>query len=171
MFLTFLGWVISWFSKPKKELIVAPKIQPALGDQKQVQYVVLEQFVIHDIIVPKGIKTDGRSGGVVLDGILGAHPFSPAIIAQCIGHDYLYNAAVKVYKGALSEQDKVKKQQAMDMFREADNWFYDALRLNNRKLRCKLFFWAVRAYSTLEFGVWKWYIAPKINKLFNKGEK
>jgi hypothetical protein len=163
-FFELLGFIIAWSSKPKKGLLVRPFIRPCRakrGSKVLTLWEVASSFWVHGVRVPKGFKSDLRSGGVWISYILGSEASDPYVVAQCIGHDYLYNAAVKVYKVALSEQDKVKKQQAMDMFREADNWFYDALRENNRRFRCKLFFWGVRAYSTVYYGFWRWFIIQK----------
>jgi hypothetical protein len=158
IFSLIAGFFVGWFSKPKKVLAAVPFIRPVLGDKKQVLYEVVEDFTIHNFTVKKGTKTDGGSIPLFLCFILGAHPFSPSIIAQCIGHDVQYNVAIKAFNGALEDRDKLLKKHAMAAFRDADNWFYDALQLNNRKLRCKLFFWAVRLYSTIYFGFYRYYI-------------
>jgi hypothetical protein len=123
-------------------------------------YEVVEGFTVHNFKVKKGTLTDGASIPLFLCSILGAHPFSPAIIAQSIAHDVMYNNAIVFFNAAVKGSNKGTKLRAMQDFRAADNWFYDALRINNRRLRCKLFFWAVRAYSTLKFGIFEWYIKP-----------
>lgn len=158
-----IGFFVSWFSKPKKLLAVSPIIRPCT-DKGTAMYEVVEDFTIHNFNVKKGQKTDGGSIPLVFCSLLGAHPFSPAIIAQCIGHDIRYNNIINFYKEAKRVKNKVAKQGAMEAFRDTDNWFYDALRLNNRRVRCKLFFWAVRIYSTLYFGLWQWYIVPIFRK-------
>jgi hypothetical protein len=171
MFDLVFGWIVSWFSKPKKPLVATPVIRPALGDGKQVLYEVVEDFAIYGFIVKKGTKTDGASIPLFLCSILGAHPFSPAIVAQCIAHDVKYAQAIKIFKDAAKTKNKALKKAAMEELKRADNWFYDALRINTRRLRCKLFFLAVRIYSALNFGVWQRYIKPVFNKLFNKEKK
>ncbi|MDR0580196.1 MAG: DUF1353 domain-containing protein [Campylobacteraceae bacterium] len=160
IFTAILGFFVSWFSKPKKAFATAPKIEPCADDKGQSLYVVIEDFWMHEVFVKKGTKTDGASIPLFLCSILGAHPFSPAIVAQSIAHDMLYDKAILVLQSASRDKNRVLKRAALEALREADNWFYDALRINNRRLRCKLFFLAVRAYSTLKFGLWEWYIAP-----------
>jgi hypothetical protein len=161
---TVLGFFVNWFSKPKKAFAVAPKIEPCTNDKEQALYMVTEDFWIHEFFVKKGTKTDGASIPLFLCSILGAHPFSPAIIAQAIGHDTQYNNVIEFYNAAKRAKNKSAKKAAMEAFRNADNWFYDALRINNRRLRCKLFFWAVRAYSTIKFEIFEWYIKPLFSK-------
>ncbi|MDR1008001.1 MAG: DUF1353 domain-containing protein [Campylobacteraceae bacterium] len=158
--MAIIGFFVKWFSKPKRLISVSPVIRPYVH-QKQIFYEVVEDFVIHDFLVKKGVKTDGGSIPLFLCSLLGVHPFSPAIIAQCIGHDVKYNAAIKIFQSAVKNRNKVLKNAAMEAFRDADNWFYDALRINNRRLRCKLFFLAVRLYSTIYFGFFRYYIRRK----------
>ncbi|MDR2342787.1 MAG: DUF1353 domain-containing protein [Campylobacteraceae bacterium] len=158
-----LGFFITWFSRPKKVLVISPVIKPC-SDNKTALYEVVEDFAIHGFNVKKGTKTDGGSIPLFLCSIVGAHPFSPPIIAQCIGHDVRYDNIIEFYEGGRKAKNKIAKKAAMEAFKDADNWFYDALRLNNRRVRCKLFFWAVRIYSTLYFGIWKWYIVPIFKK-------
>lgn len=156
-----IGFFVNWFSKPKKLLVVSPIIRPAIGDKKQTLYEVVEDFTIHNFTVKKGAATDGGSIPLFLCSLLGVHPLSPAIIAQCIAHDAQYRKAIGTFKEALKTKNKTLKKEAMEAFRQADNWLYDALRLNNRRVRCKLFFWVVRLYSSFYFGFYRYYILGK----------
>jgi hypothetical protein len=160
--------IFGWFSKPEKPLTHAPKVQPVTDSKKQVKYKLLEEYTILGVTVHKGVETDGASIPLFLCSILGAHPFSPAVLAQAIAHDAQYQSGRDIYYPALRARDKIAKKAAMGVFARADKWFYFALRLNNRKIRSVLFYMAVRAYSALNFGLWKWYIAYPIQKIFNK---
>ncbi|MDR2100097.1 MAG: DUF1353 domain-containing protein [Campylobacteraceae bacterium] len=163
VFSLIAGFFINWFSKPKKQLVSAPIIRP-VGGKNSALYEVVEDFTINGYTVKKGTKTDGGSIPLIFCSILGVHPFSPSIIAACIGHDDQYDNVIRFYEETKRVKNRAGRQGALEAFKQADNWFYDALQLNNRRVRCKLFFWAVRAYSTLKFGFWEWYIAPIFNK-------
>jgi hypothetical protein len=163
IFTAILGFFVNWFSKPKKLLAVSPVIKACI-DKGTTLYEVTEDFTIHGFNIKKGSRTDGASIPLFLCSILGVHPFSPPIIAQCIGHDVRYDNIIESYEGGRKAKNKIAKKAAMEAFKDTDNWFYDALRLNNRRVRCKLFFWAVRIYSTLNYGIWKWYIVPIFKK-------
>jgi hypothetical protein len=166
IFLAIFAWFSGWF--PEKPLACAPNVQPVTDGKRQVKYRLLEDYRILRVVVHKGVEADGASIPLFLVSLLGAHPFSPAIIAQAIAHDAQYQSGRDIYYPALKARDKTAKKAAMGVFKRADKWFYFALRLNNRKIRSVLFYVAVRAYSTLNFGLWKWYIAYPIQTLLNK---
>jgi hypothetical protein len=158
------SFLASFFSKPKKLITSAPKIQPCvvkIAGKTKAWYRVLEEFTVGRFTVPRGTLTDGRSGGILLSYLIGSDAFDPHVLAACIAHDCKYNNAIIRLNNSLEKRDKKTKKEAMDIFRNADNEFYDDLRENNRHFRCTLFFLGVRAYSSLFFAVWTWYITRK----------
>jgi hypothetical protein len=164
MFRAIISLIIAWFSKPKKGLLVTPSIRPCRakrGNKVLTLWEVASSFWVHGVHIPKGFRTDLRSGGVWISYILGSEASDPYVVAQCIGHDFLYVSAEKVWNEALLVGGRNSKRRAMRMFREADNWLYDALRENNRRFRCKLFFLGVRIYSLFYYGFWRWFIIQK----------
>jgi hypothetical protein len=164
MFKAVISLIIAWFSRPKKGLLVTPSIRPCRakrGSKVLTLWEVVSPFWVHGVRVPKGFRSDLRSGGVWISQVLGSEASDPFVVAQCIGHDFLYSETEKLWNNAFKYKSKGTKKFAMFEFREADNWFYDALRENNRRFRCKLFFLGVRSYSLFYYGFWRWFILQK----------
>ena len=145
-FYLFFTYIFGIFTKPKKELKVSPIVRPCATDKNMKLYEVVESFTVEHLYVPKNTKTDGASIPSLFWQIIG-HPFSPPFVAYAIGHDYLYQRAIKVYKKDYKE--------AMHDFMIADRWLYGAMRQQNRKIVAWLFFISVRAYSLVKFGIFK----------------
>jgi hypothetical protein len=147
-----LQWLIAFFSKPKRFEISCPIISPIVIEHR-FYYTVIQNFTIRGLEVEEGFVTDGASIPSFLWSFIGVHPLSPEVLAEAIGHDFLYLVAENKLKDA---KTKDERDEAYEMFRKADNWFYDALRVNNRHVRCKLMFLAVRVYSTIYYKVCRW---------------
>lgn len=106
--------------------VALPRISPTQDNK----YVLLDDYKILDVTVPKFYKTNGADIPRILWVII--PPFKPKYLPAVIAHDYLCD---------------------LEKYKKADDTFEKILFEIEKSWKTKMMVWAVRAYHKLKYKV------------------